>query len=484
MRLLQFQRKRRGILLFTALIIAVIMMLWAVAATCRANYQTNITLLGFRKSEVYYLAKRGISRGLYKLNSDPAWSPSPTTPDLSLVTLATSGPTSGLPPEGKCAIWLDTAGTPPVQALICKATIGTQTQVLTVSLQKTTGPTAPKIYSVTPTPSGPDAIAWLDTFATMANNPPWKALPPIPGVQNIIATAQTSNGDLYAIGQTTPTLPPGPPQHQLWRYRSGGGWIQMPSLPTGVTVSSISAGGTGIVCQASNQLMVLPLGTNTAQEYKWYSVPGPAGITMNSVAANPNDGAATGAGMVYAAGTDSTGKVVVNQANINGLYDTSTTTFPAGIATTTLTSGTVPAWTTLPDIGAVTIDPKTGTTLTAAPPNVPNLSGGIVVDNHGALFAVANSPVPTSCAVIYTCQPNTVPPVWQYLKPDPAFDFNGVGTYWGTIGTTPVYLSPRPNNLTNLQADNQGNLYVQWAEPASTKFSTLSFKSSPAIPCP
>ena len=211
------QHRRRGMILFTSLVIASIMMIWAVAATYQANFQSSATRYSYRKSELYYLAKRATSRALNQLNIDPNWLPTHT----SLASADTSTPGT------KC--WAD-ASTPGTLVLRCQANIGSTSESMSVPILKQSD-TDIHIYSITPAVGGgPDLIAW-----TTKNKADWESLPPIPEIQTISTTAQTPNGDVYAIGKLASGT-------GLYRYREGQGWVQLPDAPSGVSLTVLQAG--------------------------------------------------------------------------------------------------------------------------------------------------------------------------------------------------------------------------------------------------
>src|SRR5688500_6080638 len=114
-------KKRRGAIILMALGVAFIMLLWAVAATYRTNFQTGAVLFSYRKSEAYYLAKPAVSRSLFILNKKPSWATAHST-------RATADKTT----EGTLC-WLDKT-TPTAPIMRCEAKVGKQVERLNVPL--------------------------------------------------------------------------------------------------------------------------------------------------------------------------------------------------------------------------------------------------------------------------------------------------------------------------------------------------------------
>jgi len=120
-----------------------------------------------------------------------------------------------------------------------------------------------------------------------------------------------------------------------------------------------------------------------------------------------------------------------------------------------------------------------GASIPPAGSTVPNFSGGLVVDNNGLLYAASNPPIANTATVVYTCNPTVTPVTWTNLPPIAAYDYNGVGIQSGTIAGAPFWSADCANNVTNLQSDNQGRLYVQWNEPGTSAYTNLSFPNTP-----
>lgn len=409
------RHRQRGIVLFISLIIALLMMVWAVAATHRANFQSNATLFSYRKSEAYYLAKTALSRGLNSLNTNPGW-------------LAThSGRSNADTSTPDTAVWAEVSGAQVV--LRCEATVETQTTMLSVPVKKLEASDT-HIYSIAPSLNGgPDLIAW-----TTELHDRWETLPPIPGPPRIISCASTPNTDVYALAQASDG------KTTLWRYRSGQGWMQMPDTPSGVTLSAVSAGGDKrVVCQgtSNNSLMILPLDSSLV----WDTVPAPTGTSLSDVAADP------------------TGRDYVHVTGITGATE-SIYVYDLG----------ADSWRQLPQPPPVSYDPVDGTSLPPSGP-VPNLSGGLAVDSGGRVFVASNPPGEAS--VVYrfdTTSPGSTSGSWTALPPVPAFQWQG-----GSLSNPTGFAT----NLSHLQADDAGSLWVQWSDPASNAYSTIQLEADP-----
>lgn len=251
------RRNQRGMLLFLSLVIAFIMMLWVVAATHRANFQTAAAGFSYRKSEAYYLAKRAANRSLNALNQDNGW----VTAHTGRANADTSTP------DTLC--WIEVVGTDKV--LRCEAKVNWQTHKLSVPLLEFSD-TDTHIYSISPSRNGgSDLIAWT----TIAGDE-WETLPPVPGESSIDSIAPAPNGDVFAIvgGGTS-----------LWRYRPGQGWIRMPDAPSGVQLSQVSTGGGSrvVVMGSNNTLMTLPLDASLV----WDVRQPPRGTTITNLHTHP-----------------------------------------------------------------------------------------------------------------------------------------------------------------------------------------------------
>lgn len=98
------------------------MLIWAIAAVYRVNQQAGATRFSYRRSEVYYLAKTGVSRAVNQMNTNPNWIGAHT----SLVNGDNSTPGT--------VCWADAAGGTGTLMLHCKASIGSSTETLSVPL--------------------------------------------------------------------------------------------------------------------------------------------------------------------------------------------------------------------------------------------------------------------------------------------------------------------------------------------------------------
>jgi hypothetical protein len=253
---------QKGFILYTAIVIAFLTMMWAVAAIYRVNHQTGATVHSHRKSEVYYLAKQAASRALFKINSVPDW----VTSHSSSASADTSTPGT--------KAWIEDDGSQKV--LFAEAKVASETRTLKVPIRDISEPST-KLFSLSPSENGPDLISWATTLAG-----DWKGLPPIPGASVILSTAVTSDGDVYAAVGDQPT-------GVLWRYRTGQGWTQMPDLPTGVQVTELSCSGNArLVGKGSdNTLLRLPLGSSAGVTMSWEAVPAPGGANLQHVEIDP-----------------------------------------------------------------------------------------------------------------------------------------------------------------------------------------------------
>lgn len=412
------RRRSRGIILFTALVIAAIMMLWAVAATFQTNFQTSATRHSYRKSELYYLAKRATSRALNQLNLDPNWLATHT----SLATADDSTPGT--------LCWVEPGSKAGTLMLRTKATIGNASDFLNVPILKESD-TDIHIYSIAPAVNGgPDLIAW--TTKTKAD---WESLPPIPGVTKILSTTQTPGGDIYAVGELGTGT-------GLWRYRKGQGWVQLPDPPSGVQLQSLSAGGNErLVCRGSdNSMMILPLGTDQSQPMQWKSVDPPTGLTLTNVAAHPG-----GNGEAYATGTGASGQVVYH-------YDVASD-----------------SWNQYPVPVASTFDPATGAPTGTGGP-ITDFSGGLVAGKDGSVYAASNSA--GSASVVYAFKPDapgSQTGTWSAVPPLPALEWQG-----DTVTSPAGYAT----QVEHLQVDDQGGLWAQSnaASGATQSFSIIRFQ--------
>lgn len=256
------RRSQGGFVLYLAVIISLLTMLWAVAAVSRVQHQTGATLHSYRRSEVYFLAKQAASRALALMNANPDWLRVHRSRDNGDTT--TPGTTA----------WIEDNGSR--LTLVVDAELAGKAHTLKVPILRQDDPST-KLFSLSPSLNGPDVISWATTLAG-----DWQGLPPLPGSSTLRSVSVTDSGDVYALAE-------GPDSNLLWRYRTGQGWLQMPDLPENVRLDDISCGGdTQLVGKGSdNTLMVLPLGDTPGVAMAWESVPAPAGVTLDLVKAHP-----------------------------------------------------------------------------------------------------------------------------------------------------------------------------------------------------
>ncbi len=360
------RRRRTGMVLFIALVVAMIMMLWAIAATARANFQSGAVKFSYRKSECYYLAKTAINRSLAQVNTNPAWLTAHNGRSNADATTT---------PGAEC--WAEV--TNGQMMLRSEARIGAQSAHLDVPLLRL-DESDTQVLSITPALSGgPDLIAW-----TSKSTSGWHPLPPIPGQNKIIATAGAPNLDVFALTQ-------GPTNNILWRYRTGQGWRQMPDTPAGVSLTSLSVGGDiRLVGRGSdNTLMVLPLGTSL----NWTQVPAPTGTTLTNVAAHPS-----GEDFAYV------------------------TAFDGSLEGVQICDLTTSRWSALPTPTPAHYDPITGAALAGGGPL--NFTGGLAVDQSGDVFVASNQTGEAS--VIYkfdVAASGSTTGSWSALPPVPALSY-------------------------------------------------------------
>lgn len=416
------KRSRRGIILFTALVIAGIMMAWAIAATHRANFTTGAAGFSYRKSEVYYLAKTAMSRGLNNLNSSASWASAHSS--RGSADSSTQG----------TLCWVEPGGRPDSLMLRCEAKIGSHVETLSVPVLRQEG-TDTQIYSIAPAyGGGPDLIAWSTVSADV-----WETLPPIPGADKILSVCSTPNGDLYAIGKS-------PTSTALWRYRTGQGWIQMPDTPPGVTISMLSAGGDKeIVCLASdNTLLTLTLPSDSSSQMEWGALSPPAGTTLTNVAAHP-----AGEPFAYASATDPTGKPVLLQ------YVDSTG-----------------SWVQLPPPTPTVYNAATGASTASSAGSVPNYAGGVAVTRDGKIYAASNPA--GSASVVYEFQPSAAGSnvgTWRTLPAVPALEWQPDNSVASPNGFA--------SDLKHLRSDDEGKLWAQSTNPVTGKYSVIQIDPAP-----
>ncbi|MCA9779515.1 MAG: hypothetical protein KC800_22460 [Candidatus Eremiobacteraeota bacterium] len=402
------RNQKRGIVLMTAVVIAFVLLLWAVAALYRASFQTSSVMFSHRKSESYYLAKRAISRSIYFLNNDAAWVAEHT--DRDSADTYTEG----------ALCWVETVNDQMV--LQCEAAVGSQTTALSVPLASNSR-TDTHIYSISPSlGGGPDVISW-----TTENTENWKSLPPIPNSDEILSVVGTDLGDVFAIAKSGSTT-------ILWRYREGRGWVQMPDLPTGVSISELSVGRSErlVAIGSDNTVLMLPI----SNSLNWDQISPPTGATLQHLTLP-----VTSSERAYSVSETGSGPAIHQ-------YD-----FNAG------------NWTQLSVPTAAHFDPSSGA-LVSQSGTAPNFEGGIAVDDEGHVFVASN---PTGePSVIYEFQavaPGSTAGTWRTLPPVPAFQWSADNS---TIGANQF-----SSQLQDLSVDDEGLLWVQWQDPGSDRFSTI-----------
>ncbi|MFN8612729.1 MAG: hypothetical protein U0931_34650 [Vulcanimicrobiota bacterium] len=406
--------RRRGSLLFTALAIAAVMMLWAVAAVQQVNFQTRATRHAYRKSELYYLCKQAASRAMDRINRDPSW--------LATFTSSASADTST--PDTRC--WAEPiVGKPQSYNLRCQAQIGDSQDTLTVPLVADSD-SSTQVYSLTPSANGADLVAW-----TSRTKDGWGSLPPIPGISKIESVVGTSDGDIYSIGKSESGT-------SLWRYRRGRGWVRLPDAPGGVQLRSLAANSDQqLICLGSdNSLLIFPLKVNAMQ---WDAVSAPSGVNLKEVACSQGSTTRT-----YVSAQTSGGPKLM-------AYDQTDST-----------------WVNYPTPPAVRIDEATGQASPLGQPAA-DLSGGIAVAASGKIFAASNPG--DSPSVIYAFQPDSAGSTtgnWTALPPVLGFTWSGVQAQ-----STSDYAT----NLQHLRVDDQGGLWAQLTSPDGRAFGNIHVTS-------
>lgn len=401
-------KKSQGIVLVTALVVAFIMALWVTAALYRNSFMTSGVLYSHRKSESYFLAKRAVSRSLHFLNSDGGWA-----------TRHNSKASADDLTEGALC-WVESSASG--MLLKCDATVGSQATSLVVPI-KTLDSGDTHLYSITPSVgAGPDVIAWKTAESAV-----WDTLPPIPGTASILSTTGTGNGEVYSVA----TAPTG--ETFLWRYRSGRGWIKMPELPAGVTISSVKVGNSTRLVAMDNQNSLQTLNLNSTLQ--WEEIPAPDGVILTD-ATLP----VTESEHIYVAGLSTSGASIHH-------YDVD-----------------LGSWVELPAPEAAHISQANGEILDQSGP-VPNFEGGVAVDPEGNVYAASNPPGEPS--VIYKYATDGVGSdngEWRVLPPVPNYRWDDSGS---------IAVDAFAENLLDLNADDEGNLWMQWQSPVDATFSTI-----------
>jgi hypothetical protein len=399
------RRNNRGIVLMTAIVVAFIMSLWVVAALYRNSFMSSGVLYSYHKSESLFLAKTATSRALYYLNGDAGW--------LGRHSDKTSGDTST---EG-AVCWAETTSDGIV--LKCEARVGAQTTTLSVPL-KTLSSNDTHLYSITPSSDGgPDLIAWKTS-----DGEAWNTLPLIPGSSSIAAVTGAGNGDVFTVATGADGT------SAVWRYRAGRGWVKMPDLPSGVSLTAISVGDSArlVGLGSNNTLQVLNL--NAALD--WTTVPAPAGVTMQDSAMAMNDSSKA---FVTGIGGSALG-ASIHRYDFDGA-----------------------SWTEYPSPVAAHFDPGSGQLAGESGP-VPNFAGGIAAGPNGNVYAASNPPGEPSA--IYEFQESSGE--WRVFPPVPNY-------HWG--GTGDIDVDSFATNLKDLNVDDDGILWIQWQSPTDTTYSTM-----------
>lgn len=258
------RRNKRGVILYTAVVIAFLTMLWAIAAVHRVQYQTGATLHSYQKSEAYYLAKQAASRSLALLNGTTNWLQNHNDKD-SPDSLTTPG----------AEAWVEQDGSRLTLFVVAK--VAGQKRELKVPILDDSSDSS-KVFSLSPSSNGgPDVVSWATT-----EDGDWKGLPPIPGATGISSMATAKNGDVFACtGDSTGSL--------LWRYRTGQGWMRMPDLPSNSGLSQLTIiGDSKLVGKSSNnRILKLPLGESPGTPMLWESIPAPGSNTIQAIEADP-----------------------------------------------------------------------------------------------------------------------------------------------------------------------------------------------------
>ncbi|MFA5505304.1 MAG: hypothetical protein WC423_07755 [Vulcanimicrobiota bacterium] len=391
----------------TAVVVAFILLLWSVAALYRASFHSSSVMFGHRKSECYYLAKRAISRSIFFMNSGPAW-----------VAAHTGRDNADDYTEGALC-WVEVIDSQLV--LRCEASVGAQSTQLSVPMA-TNSATDTHVYSISESLNGgPDLISW-----TTQNTEDWKSLPPIPNATEIQSAVGTDTGDVFAIaGLDGNTV--------LWRYRQGGGWVQMPDLPAGVSISGLSVSSSErlIALGSDNSMLMLPIDSSLS----WEQIAAPTGADLKNVTLP-----ITSSERAYAV-TETGGQTTLHQYGFESEN-----------------------WSQLPLPTAAHFDPATGV-LTEQSGSVPNLEGGIAVNQSGQIFVASNPPGEPSVVYQFRADtPGSTAGTWRVLPPVPAFQW---------VSDDTVNVTDYCTQLQDLRVDDQGLLWVQWQDPNSASFSTI-----------
>lgn len=401
-------KKNRGVLLVSSIVVALVMMMWVVAALISTRSQTSNVLQSHRKSKSYFLAKTGVSASLYRINSDATW------------TGTHNSKANGSTEIAGTTCWVETSGSQLV--LRCEATVDGQVSSLTVPLLETEDRDT-EVLSVTTSADGHDVIA-KNSVSVVG----WEALPPLPGLPDIFSATGADNGDIYAVAEN----PEG--GSLLWRYRPGRSWLQLPQLPTGVSISTVSiAKDDRLIARGSdNSLQVLPLDGNL----DWQSYAPPPGTTnleqvvFSSV--NPKLAYATTEG-----GDPSTREL--------WRYE-----FPDDYSET-LAPG---QWTSIPaPPAAAHFDSSGNATFNGA---VPNFDGGVGTGPNGEVIVASNPPGEPS--VLY-----------KYTAADGWSVFPAVKFYQNGVTTDP----PLVTSIKDLKVDEDGFIWMQAQATGTDTYSNL-----------
>ena len=389
-------KKNRGVLLVSSIVVALVMMMWVVAALISTKSQTSYVLQSHRKSKSYFLAKSGVSASLYRINSDATW------------TGTHNSKANGSTEIAGTTCWVETLATQKV--LRCEADIDGQVSSLTVPLLET-GDKDTEVLSVTTSADGHDMIAKNSVSAVG-----WEALPPLPGLPDIFSATGADNGDIYAVAES----PEG--GSTLWRYRPGRNWLQLPELPTGVDISTVSiAKDDRLIARGSdNSLQVLPLDGNL----DWQSYAPPPGTTTLE--------------KVVFSSVDSKFAYATTEGNDSSTRELWRYEFPDNYSET-MAAG---QWTSIPaPPKAAHFDSSGNATFSGA---IPNYDGGIGAGPNGEVIVASNPPGEPS--VLY-----------KYTATDGWSVFPAVKFFQDGMTTDP----PLVTSIKDLKVDGNGFIWMQ-----------------------
>lgn len=361
----RFRRVRasqRGVLFITSIVIALIMMLWVVAALLRARQQTATILQSHHKIQANALAKTAMSYALFYINVDAGWlqnikGADPDTP---------GGPSPWKGIEG-ASVWASQSSDGKL-TLISKGVVNGQASKITVPLleleEKDT--TALTVMKST------DGHYMISSNQISASG--WEALPPIPHLPKILSATGTDSGDIYAVTDKPEGV------NLLWRYRPGRGWIELVDPPEDGMEDLAIWNSKRLVTFNDDSLMVMPLDSSM----EWRRVKAPAGQLIDRVAT-----AISGSSSVYALTKDTAGKSSLFK------YD-------------------------LPDDPKQELKASDWRSGSALPAGVDSVDGGLGVSSDGKLYIAVNSSDSPSRVFRQSAGGE-----WQELPPVPFFQWSG-----------------------------------------------------------